>query len=72
MAEKFIQQAIKRPGRLTKMVGGPPGKHMGEVRRIASTAKDPKDRAAARFFLGVLSKINRKRGGGPPAYKGKR
>ncbi len=72
MAEKFIQKAIKRPGRLTEMVGGAPGEHMGEVRRIASSARNPKDRAAARFFLGVLSKVGRRKGGGPPAYRGRR
>lgn len=50
--KRFIQRAIKRPGALTKRVGGPPGKHVGAVRRLAKggglAAKQ------ANFYLNVL------------------
>ena len=61
MAKKLnIKKAIKRPGRLTKMVGGPPSKNIGKVRRIAKTARSSKDRAAARFYLNALRPINKR------------
>lgn len=70
---KSVAGRIKRPGRLTAMVGGPPGEHMEDVRRIASTAKSPKDRMAANYFLNILSKRGKgKKKGGPPPYRGKR
>ena len=57
-AKLNIKEAIKRPNRLTEMVGGPPGKNIAKVRDIAKTAKDPKDRRAALFFLNTLRPIN--------------
>jgi hypothetical protein len=55
-----IKKAVKRPGRLTKLVGGPPSKNIGKVRRVAKTARDPRDRAAARFYLNALRPINQR------------
>lgn len=59
---KFIKKAIKRPGALTKLVGGPPGKDLPKVRRIAKKPGLPG--VQARFFLNRLLPIikrNRKK-----------
>ncbi len=58
----FIQKAIKRPGALTKLVGGAPGKNIPKVRKIAKEAGLPG--VQARFFLNRLLPIikrNRKK-----------
>ena len=59
MAEKkkFI---IKRPGALTKLVGGAPSKNLGKVRKLANKAKGLAGKQA-RFFLNVLLPASRRR-----------
>jgi hypothetical protein len=59
--EKFIQGAIKRPGALTKLVGGPPGENVAKVQKIARTGT-PLEKQQANFFLRVLLPLSRKRG----------
>lgn len=58
--KKFIKQAIKRPGALTKLVGGPPGKNLAKVRKIAATGTTLQKRQA-NFFLKVLRPAGKKR-----------
>lgn len=55
--KKFIQKAIKRPGALTKLVGGAPSKNIGKVKKIAKEKGLPGQQA--RFFLNVLNKVKR-------------
>ncbi len=55
----FIKDAIKRPGALTRKVGGPPSKNMAKVRQLAKKKGLTGDQA--RFFLNVLSPITKKR-----------
>lgn len=58
--KKFIQKAIKRPGALTKLVGGPPSKNLKKVRQIAKTGTTLQKRQA-NFFLKVLRPASKKR-----------
>lgn len=58
--KKFIQKAIKRPGALTKLVGGAPGKNLKKVRQIAKTGT-PLQKRQANFFLKVLRPAGKKR-----------
>lgn len=60
MAKNFIKSAIKRPGALTKAVGGKPSKNMAKVSALAKS-KGLKGQEA-RFYQNVLR----------PASKGKR
>lgn len=57
--EKFIQKAIKRPGALTKKVGGPPSENLEKVRKLAKVKG--RTGAQARFFLNVLRPLGLKR-----------
>lgn len=59
MAKKFIQSAIKRPGALTKRVGGKPGSNPGKVAKLAK--KSGLAGEQARFFENVLKPANRKK-----------
>ena len=53
MSKNFIKGAIKRPGALTKLVGGAPGKNLAKVRQIAKSGTTLQKRQAI-FFLKVL------------------
>lgn len=57
--KKFIKQAIKKPGALTKAVGGKPSKNLSKVRAMAK--KGGKQGARARFYLNVLKPASGKR-----------
>ncbi len=59
--KNFIKGAIKRPGALTKRVGGPPGKNLAKVRQIARTGSTLAKRQA-NFFLKVLRPASKSRG----------
>ncbi|MDB4312258.1 hypothetical protein N9937_02385 [bacterium] len=51
-----IKRAIKRPGALTKKVGGKPSKNIKKVRQIAKTGT-PTEKKQANFFLRTLRPI---------------
>lgn len=53
MAKKFIQGAIKRPGALTRLVGGKPSQNIAKVEQIAKTGTTTQKRQA-NFYLNVL------------------
>jgi hypothetical protein len=57
---RFIQKAIKRPGALTRDVGGPPGKNIAKVRRLAKSGTTAQKRRAS-FYLNVLRPAARRR-----------
>ena len=59
MAKKFIQQAIKRPGALTKRVGGKPSEHPGKVAKLEM--KGGLAGQQARFYTNVLKPAAKKR-----------
>lgn len=59
---KPLKIKIKRPGALTKLVGGAPGKNISKVRRIAATGT-PLEKTQANLFLNVFRKANVKRRG---------
>lgn len=59
MAKKFIQNAIKRPGALTKRVGGKPSSHPGKVAKLAK--KSGLAGEQARFYQNVLKPAAKKR-----------
>jgi hypothetical protein len=61
MAEKkkFIQEAIKRPGALTKRVGGKPSDKPGKVAKLAK--KGGLAGQQARFYENVLKPASKKR-----------
>jgi hypothetical protein len=59
MAEKFIQKAIKRPGALTKRVGGKPSQKPGKVAKLAK--KSGLGGQEARFYQDVLKPASKKR-----------
>jgi hypothetical protein len=61
MAEKrkFIQEAIKRPGALTKRVGGKPSNKPGKVAKLAK--KSGLAGQQARFYENVLKPASKKR-----------
>lgn len=61
MAEKkkFIQEAIKRPGALTKRVGGKPSDKPGKVAKLAK--KPGLAGQQARFYENVLKPAAKKR-----------
>lgn len=61
-AKKFIQGAIKRPGALTKLVGGKPGENIKKVEEIAKNGT-PLQKKQANFYLKVLRPLARKRAG---------
>lgn len=58
--KKFIQKAIKRPGALTKLVGGKPSENVGKVEKIAKDGT-PLERRQANFYLHVLRPLAKKR-----------
>lgn len=49
----FISGAIKRPGALTALVGGPPSQNLGKVRSIAANGT-PLQKREANFYLNAL------------------
>lgn len=55
----FIQDAIKRPGALTKEVGGKPSDNLKKVQNLAKHGTKLQ-KAQARFYLNVLRPINKK------------
>lgn len=57
--KKFIKKAIKRPGALTKAVGGKPSDRLSKVRYLVEhgTAQQKRE---ARFYLNVLRPAARK------------
>lgn len=57
---RFIQGAIKRPGGLTRAIGGPPGKNLAKVRALAKSGT-PLQRRQANFYLHVLRPAGLKR-----------
>lgn len=57
--KKFIKKAIKRPGALTKAVGGPPSKNLSKVRKMAKG--NSKQAQRARFYLNVLKPASKRR-----------
>ena len=59
---KPLNIKIKRPGGLTKRVGGPPGKNIAKVRQIAATGT-PIAKRQANLFLNIFRKANVKRRG---------
>jgi hypothetical protein len=61
MAEKkkFIQGAIKRPGALTKRVGGKPSTHPGKVAKLEK--KSGLAGQQARFYENVLKPASKKK-----------
>jgi hypothetical protein len=60
MAKKFIDKAIRRPGALTKAVGGPPSQNLGKVRQLA-THGSTQQKQEANFYLRVLRPANKRR-----------
>lgn len=52
-SRRFIQSAIRRPGGLTRAVGGPPGKNLAKVRALARSGT-PLQKRQANFYLNVL------------------
>jgi hypothetical protein len=59
MANKKQSFAIKRPGGLTKAVGGKPSKNLKKVREIA--AGNSNMASGARLFLNVFLPASKKR-----------
>lgn len=59
MAQKFIANAIKRPGALTAAVGGKPSKHLAMVRQLAAGKGGPLKQKEASFYLNVLRKAGK-------------
>ncbi len=57
----FIKNAIKRPGALTKRVGGKPSEHIGKVKQLAKHGS-PLAKRQANFFLHVLRPLSKKGG----------
>ncbi len=49
---RFIRRAIKRPGALTRAVGGKPSRNLPKVRRLAK--RKGRVGRQARFYLNVL------------------
>lgn len=60
MPGKFIKKAIKRPGALTRAVGGAPSKNIAKVRALAKSGT-PTQRRQAEFYLNVLRPASKKR-----------
>lgn len=60
MAKNFIKKAIKRPGALTKAVGGAPAKNLAKVKKLAQGGSKRTAREA-RFYLNVLKPAAQKR-----------
>lgn len=58
----FIQESIKRPGALTKLVGGKPSKNIKKVREISKKGT-PLQQKQADFYLEVLAPLAKKRKG---------
>ena len=58
--KNFIQDAIKRPGALTKAVGGAPGKNLAKVRKLAKSGT-PLQKRQASFYLNVLRPAAKKK-----------
>jgi len=56
---KFIRKAIRRPGALTRAVGGPPSKNRAKTRRLAK--RKGRVGREARFFLYVLQPAAKRR-----------
>lgn len=48
-----IKKAIKRPGALTRLVGGKPSEHMDKVRELAKSGT-PLQKKQANFYLNIL------------------
>jgi len=59
MAKNFIKDAIKRPGALTKKVGGKPSEHPKAVAKLGK--KKGLAGEQARFYENVLKPANKKR-----------
>jgi hypothetical protein len=57
--KKFIAEAIKRPGALTKRVGGKPSDKPGKVAKLAKKPGLPGQQA--RFYENVLKPASKKR-----------
>lgn len=55
-----FKDAIKRPGALTRLVGGAPSKNLAKVRKIAASGT-PLEKKQANFFLNILRRGNTKR-----------
>jgi hypothetical protein len=61
MPKRFIQKAIKRPGALRKAAGVGKGKKLTVSRARQLTKRKGRVGQQARFYVNVLSKVNRKR-----------
>ena len=51
--KNFIQKAIKRPGALTKAVGGKPSEHLSKVKELMKSGT-PLQKKQASFYMNVL------------------
>lgn len=60
MSKKFISGAVKRPGALTKKVGGKPSDRVGKVEYLAKHGST-REKREANFYLHVLRPANKKR-----------
>lgn len=58
--KKFIAKAVKRPGALTREVGGKPSDRVGKVRYLAKHGS-PRERREAEFYLNVLRPAAKRR-----------
>lgn len=56
---RFIQRAIKRPGNLTRAVGGKPSRNLPKVRKLAK--RKGRTGREARFYLYVLRPASKRR-----------
>lgn len=59
MKNKFVANAIKRPGALTAAVGGKPSKNIAAVRALAGGSGGPQKQREASFYLNVLRKAGK-------------
>jgi len=57
---KFIKGAVKHPGALNRDVGGKSSERLAKVKYLAEHGT-PEQKRRARFYLGVLRPLNRKR-----------
>lgn len=58
----FIQNAIKRPGALTKDIGGKPSQNMGKVKQLEKSGT-PLEKKQANFYDNVLRPASKARKG---------
>lgn len=54
-ADDSVAAGIKRPGRLTKLVGGKPADHMAKVNQLAKNGT-PLEKKEANYYKNVLRK----------------